>query len=157
MLGLRSKGIIYDQFQHMRSLFNTSSHEHQSIAASLVVVEGGYLAKAHKPKLSLILLQAWAEEVRILVVLCSKYDNASTVYGKVDNKIRLSYCISSNIILNGLMYHSVEIFWIFLLVIFYVKSILKNVEVLNLPLLPFLSSEFSSFGTIQSSNRAQIH
>ena len=104
MLGLRSKGIIYDQFQHMRSLFNTSSHEHQSMAASLVVVEGGYLAKAHKPKLSLILLQAWAEEVRILVVLCSKYDNASTVYGKVDNKIRLSYCISSNIILDGLMF-----------------------------------------------------
>ena len=39
----RSKGIIYDQFQHMRSLFNTSSHEHQEV----------YLA--HKPKLSLIL------------------------------------------------------------------------------------------------------
>ena len=97
----------------------------------------GVSCKAHKPKLSLILLQAWAEEVRILVVLCSKYDNASTVYGKVDNKIRLSYCISSNIILNGLMYHSVEIFWIFLLVIFYVKSILKNVEVLKKPFLPF--------------------
>ena len=41
--GSRSKGIIYDQFQHMRSLFNTSSHEHQEV----------YLA--HKPKLSLIL------------------------------------------------------------------------------------------------------
>ena len=64
----------------------------------------GVPCKAHKPKLSLILLQAWAEEVRILVVLCSKYDNASTVYGKVDNKIRLSYCISSNIILDGLMF-----------------------------------------------------
>ena len=67
------QGIIYDQFQHMRSLFNTSSHEHQV-----------YLA--HKPKLSLILLQAWAGRSRC------KYDNASTVYGKWTTKLGC-YCI----------------------------------------------------------------
>ena len=38
--------IIYDQFRRMRSLFNTSSHEHQ-------------VDPTHKPKLSLILLRAW--------------------------------------------------------------------------------------------------
>ena len=46
---------------------------------------------------------------------------------------------------------------IFLSLIFYVKSILEDLEVLKLPFLPFLGSEFCPFGTFQPSKSAKMH
>ena len=47
-------------------------------------------------------------------------------------------------------------FKIFLLLRFYVKSILEKLEVLKLPFLPFLGSEFCQFGKLQPSKSAKI-
>ena len=91
------------------------------------------------PKYYLYLVKVW--------ILCNILWNTSTIY-------LLPKSFST--LMRQFHIHSLEgsgLFWLR----FYVKSILKNLEVLKLSFLPFWDSEFRKFGKFQCSKTAKNH